>query len=156
MAFYSDLDFSPDCSLGYLARRAFQLSSMGLEPVFAPEGLNLTQWSALVSIHFERGATPAELARDLAHDKGATTRLVDGLVERGWVERTRDSGDRRQVKLALTAEGERVAQHCRSKVIACWNHWLKDWNPAESAELVRLLQQLRVTLSSAVEQGAGA
>ena len=154
MSFYSDADFLPDRSMGYLARRVFQLSSIGLEPVFAAEGLNLTQWSALVSIHFERGNTPAELARDLAHDKGATTRLVDGLVERGWVVRTRDADDRRLVKLALTDEGGRIAQHCRSKVIACWNSWLKGWDPADADELVRLLQQLRGTIQATVNQGA--
>ena len=156
MDFYSDLDFSPDCSIGYLARRVFQLSSIGLEPVFGPEGVNLTQWSALVSIHFDRGNTPAELARDLAYDKGATTRLVDGLAERGWVMRTRDADDRRLVKLALTDEGRRIAEHCRSKVIDCWNEWLKDWDPGDARELVRLLQQLRGTLQAAVNQDVNA
>ena len=147
MTFYSDSDFVPDCSLGYLARRVFQLSSAGLEPVFEPEGITLTQWSALVSIHFDRGNTCAELARDIALDKGATTRLVDTLVARDWVERARDDGDRRVVNLSLTAEGEKVARRCRHKVIDCWNGWLKDWPREEIAELVRLLQKLRDTLN---------
>lgn len=156
MAFYSDQDFAPDCSIGYLARRVYQLSSQGLEPIFAPEGLTLTQWSALVSIHFDRGNTPAELARDLAYDKGATTRLVDTLVEKGWVVRERDAGDRRQVRLALSIEGERVAQRCRTKVIECWNAWLGGWDRHDSAELVRLLQQLRGTLGEATGEEPGA
>ena len=153
MAIYSDSYFEPDCSIGYLARRIYQLSSEGLEPVFAPEGLTLTQWSALVSIYFGRGNTSADLARDLAHDKGATTRLVDTLVERGWVTRDRDAADRRVINLALTPTGAAVARQCRAKVIDCWNGWLGDWQPAAAAELVRLLQDLRATLERHVSPG---
>ena len=153
MGFYSDADFSPDNSIGYLARRAFQLSSLGLDPVFAPEGVTLTQWSALVSIHFDRGNTCAELARDLAHDKGATTRIIDTLVERGWVTRQRHPEDRRVINLSLTPTGEAVARHCRMRVIDQWNHWLADWSRTDADELVRLLQKLRDTLQT---QTAGA
>lgn len=156
MPFYSEADFSPDCSIGYLARRAFQLSSSGLEPVFAPEGITLTQWSALVSIHFDRGNTCADLARDLAHDKGATTRIVDTLVERGWVTRRRHPDDRRVVNLSLTADGEAVARHCRARVIEQWNRWLADWSRDDAGELVRLLQKLRATLQTDVMAGASA
>lgn len=154
MPFYSESWFEPDCSIGYLARRAFQLSSLGLEPVFAPEGITLTQWSALVSIHFDRGNTCADLARDLAHDKGATTRIIDTLVERGWVVRARHTDDRRVINLSLTDSGEAVARHCRLRVIECWNEWLRDWSPDDAAELVRLLQKLRDTLQTAVERPA--
>lgn len=153
MTFYSDRYFDPDCSIGYLARRAFQLSAAGLEPVFAPEGITLTQWSALVSIHFDRGNTCAELARDLSHDKGATTRIVDTLVERGWVLRQRHPDDRRVVNLSLTESGEAVARQCRARVIECWNDWLADWPASDSAELVRLLQKLRQTLQAKIAPG---
>ena len=146
MTFYSDADFYPDSSMGYLARRVFQLSTTGLEPVFAPEGITLTQWSALVSIHFDRGGTCAALARDLAHDKGATTRLVDGLVEKGWVRRDRSKSDRRVVHLSLTDEGTAVARRARLKVIDRWNEWLTDWSADDAGELVRLLAKLRDTL----------
>ena len=149
MAFYSDSDFVPDRSLGYLARRIFQMSSSGLEALFEPEGITLTQWSALVSIFFDRGNTCAELARDIAHDKGATTRLVDTLVERGWVERRRDGDDRRVINLSLTPDGEEVARRCRHKVIDCWNHWLDGWESDDIGQLVRLLQRLRDTLAEA-------
>ncbi len=154
MPFYSDSDFYPDSSLGYLSRRVFQMSTAGLEPVFEPEGMTLTQWSALVSIHFNPGGTCADLARDIAHDKGATTRLVDALVERQWVDRDRDEADRRVVKLSLTDAGEAVAQRARLKMMARWNAWLADWSIDDASELVRLMQKLHATLADANEQGA--
>ncbi len=147
MPFYSAADFEPDSSVGYLAKRVYQLSRAGLEPVLAEEGLTFTQWHALVSIYFRRGATPIELARDLSYDKGATTRLLDVLVERGWVERERGREDRRSIKLTLTAEGEAVTRRGRLRVIDAWNGWLADWPDADIAAAVATLQRLRDTLT---------
>ena len=65
MGFYSDADFVPDVSVGYLCKRVHQLAQAGLEPVFAREGLTNVQWHALISIRFGRGTTGAALARDL-------------------------------------------------------------------------------------------
>lgn len=143
MGFYSDADFSPDCSIGYLSKRIYQLAQAGLEPVFATEGLTFVQWHALLSIYLGRGATSAALARDLAHDKGATTRLIDVLEARGWVTRHREHDDRRLVALKLTAEGDRVAHRCRGHVIAAWNGWLDDWPRADVTATIATLQRLR-------------
>lgn len=147
MGFYSATDFEPDCSVGYLARRIHQLAQAGLEPVFAAEGLTNIQWHAMISIYFGRGPTPVGLARDLSHDKGATTRLLDVLEARGWVVRERTSDDRRAVRLHLTAEGERVMHQVRLKVIGAWNGWLDDWSHADAAAAVTTLQRLRDTLA---------
>lgn len=146
MEFYSATDFAPDCSIGYLARRVQQLSAAGLEPVFAAEGLTNIQWHALTSIYFGRGATPVELARDLTYDKGATTRLLDVLEARGWIERRRGDDDRRSVKLTLTRAGEAVTRRVRLQVIDAWNGWLADWPHAEAAAAVATLQRVRDTL----------
>lgn len=148
MAFYAESDFAPDVSIGYLIRRAHQLGGNALAPVFAAEGLTGMQWSALVSIWFERGATAADLARDLGHDKGAMTRLVDTLEERGWITRQRTPTDRRCVNLALTDEGAAVALRCKRQVVACWNEWLADWSEVEVSTLIALLQKLRGTLGA--------
>jgi DNA-binding MarR family transcriptional regulator len=151
MPFYADDEFVPDMSIGYLVRRAHQLGGAAMEPVFAAEGLSGIQWSALVSIHFQRGVTAADLARDLGHDKGAMTRLVDMLEERGWITRQRTPEDRRCVKLALTEEGIAVALRCKRNVIACWNRWLADWSETEVRTMIALLQKLRSTLAAAGE-----
>ena len=50
----------------------------------------------------------AELARATVTDPTLTGRILDTLVERGWVERTRSDVDRRQYVLELTASGQRA------------------------------------------------
>lgn len=151
MAFYDESDFFPDRSVGYLIKRNYRFCIDALTPAFAAEGLTFTQWQALISIHFKRATTGAELAADLAHDKGATVRLIDTLEERGWITRERDVADRRCVNLALTAAGNEVAHRARRRVIACWNGWLADWQPADVEMLITLLQRLETTLATAAE-----
>lgn len=146
MGFYSDADFFPDNSLGFLCKRIYQLAQAGLEPAFAAEGLTFVQWHALISIYFERGTTSAALARDLAYDKGATTRLIDTLEARGWVRRNREHDDRRLVALRLTSEGEQVAHRCRVRVFEAWNGWLSNWPDADVAATIATLQRLRATM----------
>jgi DNA-binding MarR family transcriptional regulator len=156
MGFYSDSNFDPENSIGYLMRRSHQLSTTLVDPVFAAADITKTQWSALVALHFNKATTCAEIARDLGHDKGATTRLVDTLEDRGWITRQRGEEDRRVVKLTLTPSGEAIAAQVRDAVIALWNDWLGDWKEQDIVELTRLLRRLRDTLQHAPDEGHSA
>lgn len=156
MPFYTDSNFHPDNAIGYLVRRIEQIGTAALDPVYAAHDITKTQWSALVALHFNRATTCAEIARDLGHDKGATTRLVDTLEERGWITRARGDQDRRIVHLALTPSGEAIAAEVRDEVIAIWNDWLADWPEAEVTTLIRLLAQLRDTLQHSPDEGTPA
>lgn len=146
MRFYSADTFGPEVSIGYLVRRTHELGQERLAPLFEAEGLTGTQWSALVAVWYGR-TTCADVARELAYDKGATTRLMDTLAAKGWLVRDRDRGDRRVVNLRLTPEGERVALRCRDQIIDCWNAWLDNWRPEEVTTLIALLGRLRETLA---------
>lgn len=148
MPFYKSIPFEPESSIGFQVKRIQQAMQAALEPVFAAEGLTGAQWSALVSIHFDRGRTCAELARDLAHDKGAMTRLMDAMEDKGWVTRVRDAGDRRNVILALTDEGREVAERSRLRVAECWNGWLTDWADDDVHRLLGDLRRLRSTIET--------
>jgi DNA-binding MarR family transcriptional regulator len=50
----------------------------------------------------------ADLARATATDPALTGRVLETLVERGWVRRTRSEEDRRQYVLELAAAGQRA------------------------------------------------
>jgi DNA-binding MarR family transcriptional regulator len=142
-------DFHPDSSFGYLARCVHQTGGAALEPLFAEEGLTYSQWSVMALLIHGKGSTCAELARLLAHDNGAMTRLVDTLEAQGWLKRSRDADDRRVINLAVTPEGFAVAQRCKLRVMAAWNLWLRDWDRSEFETLQRLLQKLKDTLDTA-------
>src|SRR5262245_24721441 len=48
------------------------------------------------------------LADLLGVTRGGLTRIVDRLVERGWVERDRPASNRREVHAVLTSDGRRA------------------------------------------------
>ena len=68
MPFYTESDFAPERSIGYLIRRAEQLGTQAMDPVFAAADITKTQWSALAALRFTQATTCAEIARDLGHD----------------------------------------------------------------------------------------
>lgn len=150
MPFFDDSNFYPEMSPGYLVRVVHQMSTANLDALFAEDGLTATQWSALISIHFANGSTCKDLARSMAHDKGAMTRMIDVFEERGWVERQRDAEDRRIVNLSLTEAGYAVAMRAREKAIACWNTLLGDWSEAEITAMLATLRRLRTAMEKDV------
>ena len=149
MAYYDDVPFYPESSVGYLTHRVQQQSSAAMEPLFAREGITKTQWTALVSIGLDRATTCVDLARDLAHDKGAMTRLLDQLEERGLIARERSGEDRRYVRLALTEDGVAVTERCRRRVAECWNRWLDEFPTKEVDQVLATLRRLAQVIAAA-------
>ncbi len=146
MNFYHPDSYTPERSVGYLIKVCNQIGVAVLDRAFAAEGLNSSQWSALMQIRHHIEPTCAVLPRDMAHDKGAMTRMMDTLEARGLVARTRSPDDRRVVHLSLTPEGEAVTTRCLALVIDCWNRCLSDWPEAEVEQFLAQLQRLRRSL----------
>ena len=66
---------------------------------------NLPQVATLYVL--DVGATPtvSELAEKLGRSTSVTSRLVDHLVKRGWVDRAEDAADRRAKRVRITSAG---------------------------------------------------
>jgi len=54
------------------------------------------------------------LAEMLGVTRGGLTRIVDRLVERGWIERDRPAHNRREVYAMLTSDGRFAFAHARA------------------------------------------
>ena len=66
---------------------------------------NLPQVATLYVL--DAGSTPTvgELAAKLGRSTSVTSRLVDQMVNRGWVDRAEDSADRRAKRVRITTGG---------------------------------------------------
>jgi DNA-binding MarR family transcriptional regulator len=58
-----------------------------------------------------------DLADRLGVTRGGLTRIIDRLVERGWVSRDRPEHNRREVYAVITDDGARVVHHARGVYI---------------------------------------
>jgi MarR family transcriptional regulator, transcriptional regulator for hemolysin len=70
-------------------------------------GGSLPVWLVLASLKQEHRRTQLDLARAVGVEGPTLTRHLDALEEAGLVERHRGAGDRRAVRVELTAAGER-------------------------------------------------
>lgn len=70
-----------------------------------PTGTSTAQSTLLFRIAEHRGIAASELAQLTLRDASTITRLIDGLVARGLVERRSDATDRRKQRLHLTPAG---------------------------------------------------
>lgn len=102
-------------------------------------GLSLTEWRALHAVAVEPGITAATLARRLGLDKMAVSRAVRALEAQDRLRR--DTGTRRGA-LCLTRTGEALHAAIVPGGRAREAELLRDLNPAERAELNRLLDLL--------------
>lgn len=68
--------------------------------------LGFTQLAALYALADSGTMTVADLADALGRSQSATSRLVDGLVQRQLIERNQDAEDRRLRTLTITGRGQ--------------------------------------------------
>lgn len=91
--------------VGQLLRKS---RHMEMDPVM-DLGLTGPQAFAIVELLGSEPVTMGALAEKLGIGHGVATRLVDRLVEKGLVERTRDENDRRVVLVSLSESGSHSA-----------------------------------------------
>ena len=105
--------FHPDnfqnCTLGLLLGRAAMLKDRIIDRHMEPYGITAAQFKVLIIMAQFAVDTPAELCRHLSLDSGAMTRMLDRLEQKGFLARKRSEGDRRQVQLVLTVDGQALA-----------------------------------------------
>jgi MarR family transcriptional regulator, transcriptional regulator for hemolysin len=109
-------------------------------------GLTRAQWLALTRLHRRPGASQSELADMMEVEKATVGRLIDRLEAKGWVERRAQAGDRRVNRVYLTAEAERVHNRIWRIAEATVEDALTDLSRHESAQLLKLLGQMKSRL----------
>lgn len=78
--------------------------------------VTLPQCHALVEIGRAQKISLKELAAILSLDTSTTSRTVDSLVKKNYVERQESSLDRRSIDIVLTATGQKLFQDIEHKM----------------------------------------
>lgn len=108
----------------------------------------LTPLEARVLRFFSRhpGATQSDLADHSGRDKAQLARLLKGLRERGLLDAQEDTADRRQVRLALSAEGEALRRRLRQADRKLGAQAVAGLKEGEARQLAALLLKVRENL----------
>lgn len=127
---------------GRLIRRIDKLAQGLIDERLAPIGLGYAAWATLKLVREGVVGTASELGRELGYTSGATTRLVDGLEQRGFIMRDRDRLDRRVVSLGITDAGLAIADRGMPVAVGVWNEIVADLAQDEADRLVDTLRKL--------------
>lgn len=142
-------------SIGYLVKRCGALMTQLAERRFESTSVSFTQWLVLMRLCGRTEPISAtQLSRELCHDMGALTRIVDELERRGLVRRERSRRDRRAVELAITPNGRREAESGKRVIVELLNELAAHYSATELTVLVGLLQRMLGLLQSTADAGA--
>ncbi|MET0533186.1 MAG: MarR family transcriptional regulator [Steroidobacter sp.] len=145
---YRPESFQARDSIGYLIKRSQRLLQECIEHSFENKGCTLQQWVVLMHVRDGLAITVADLCRELHHDSGAMTRLIDQLEERKLIERRRNPQDRRVIELSLTKSGQEFVESLIVIVTEALNTALEDFSRDE----VKLMQSLLRKFIGRLEQ----
>jgi DNA-binding MarR family transcriptional regulator len=99
--------------------RAGTASALALEAALADTGVSHSEYDVLVNVATgpKEGLRPTDLADRVLITKSGLTRLLDRLVERGYIERKACASDRRGQLIVLTAEGRRAFRRAAPNIV---------------------------------------
>lgn len=107
-----------------------------------PLGLRPVEFTILILVAFNPGATQKQLAQALAVSAPNITILIDRLADKGYVERVRSETDRRSQNIHLTAAGTRVARRAHEASMSMEHEMLRHLSDGERAMLLELLHKV--------------
>jgi MarR family transcriptional regulator, multiple antibiotic resistance protein MarR len=138
-----DIDtFRPSQGVGAFIGRARRTIVEAIDQTLAPLDISHAQWIVVMLLGDGAAATAAELCKLLIYDPGAMTRLLDRLENKGVLRRVRAKGDRRTVRLQLTAAGKRLYPRILDALVQVFNRLLRGFSRSEVRQLEQLLQRM--------------
>jgi len=139
---YAIETFRPSHGIGAFIGRARRTIVEAIEQRLAPLEISHAQWIVVMLLGDGTAATAAELCKILIYDPGAMTRLLDRLEKKGVLRRMRAKGDRRTVRLELTAEGRRLYPRILEALVQEYNRLLRGFSRSEVRRLEQLLGRM--------------
>src|SRR5262245_15459067 len=97
-------------SMGYLVRRTFRAFTRCLEQRLATHDISISMWFFLRLLWEGDGRTQKEISRELGFTPANTVAAMDNLEARGFIVRKRNTHDRREIHIHLTAAGRQLKE----------------------------------------------
>lgn len=122
-----------------------RLDRFARKHVLNARGISYGEFLVALAVHEMAHPTHGEVGDFLDMSKSLVSQLVAGLVAKGLVVQRRDAQNRRQVRLALTAVGQRVLEKIYQKLAYNASN-LFDVLGASRPQFLRSLRRLREAL----------
>lgn len=141
--------------LGSLIHDVAHLLRLDIDERLKDHNLTRVKWLALGVVQDNPHISQADLAAILELGNATVGRLVDRLVERGFVVREGDPDDRRSYLLSLTPLAAQTIQDVSDVPAALQRDALRGLSKTETASLSHCLVQMKANLKTRLAALAG-
>ena len=117
--------------------------------------VSVTQCYALEAVILHGPLTLNELAAHLYLDKSTTSRVVDALQKKGYVERRENPEDRRSLRLEPTAAGRELHARIEGDILSQEKELLSSFAPEVRQAMATLIGRLARAAASRVDASGG-
>jgi DNA-binding MarR family transcriptional regulator len=148
----ADLDGALLIALETTIPRYIQTIRRALDDFGDDVALTLPQFRCLKAIAAQGVTLTTHLARQVQVTVPTMTSRLDGLVERGLVQRQPDPLSRRQVRVSLTAAGDELLARYQAAIAARLSEVLAPLSTDARARLLSALDDLDTVLVAAAER----
>jgi DNA-binding MarR family transcriptional regulator len=128
--------------LGYLLGQANHALYKDFDAQVRAAGLSSIEWRVLATLHDGPPLAVSQLAHEVLSKQPTVTKLVQRMVEQGWLELRADAADQRRTLVAITAAGRRLVRPLVDKARAHEAALLRNLPAAEQVALKKLLLKL--------------
>jgi len=142
-----DAQLSFETGTGYLLARLGSLAERSWIGMLRRHNLTPSQHAVLLALR-ERGELGQQaLSHLIAVDPRNVVPILDGLVDQRLIDRHVDPADRRRRVISLTETGRSAADDLSKSATDIEGDFLNALDPADQAELNRLLRALHTALT---------
>jgi DNA-binding MarR family transcriptional regulator len=131
-----------EAHLGFWLRFVSNHVSTRFQQLLEEKGVSVTEWVALRTLWSQEATTHAALIEALGMTKGAASKVVSRLEEKGLAERKLADGRAREQSLGLTATGKVLVPQLAALADANDTHFFGHLPAAERAALRQSMQAL--------------
>ena len=128
--------------LGFWLRFVSNHVSRRFENLLAEQGISTSEWVAVRTLHDRSDSTHASLIRKLAMTKGAVSKVVTKLEDKGFVVRSFAGESARDQVLSLTAPGRRLVIRLAKLADENDQFFFGHLDSGKRNELMTLMQEL--------------
>jgi DNA-binding MarR family transcriptional regulator len=131
-----------EAHLGFWLRFVSNHVSSRFQQLLEAEGVTVTEWVALRTLWSQEETTHAELIEALGMTKGAASKVVSRLEEKGLAGRQLADGRAREQTLGLTNRGKALVPQLAALADANDAHFFGHLPPAARLEMMQAMQAL--------------
>ena len=123
-------------------RRLIQASELYTKELNKKYQVSAAQLNCILSLYEHGSLPPSQIAKHMMVQSSNVTGVVDRLERKGFVERTRNSPDRRVITIQLTKAGKKLAENAPPPIQQKIIDGLKQTKKAKKEQIVRSLGML--------------